>query len=303
METIKCPACGTSNSAKRQICHICGQLLLQSIDQPDTGNIELLNDDLKAATEAALKDVVHGSGSNTAGRVAAREEKKSTGSTQLMARPRTRRDRNILVFAVIVTVAALGFLAFYLIGANARGSSEEPNKPRKVIGPSSTGYTPTTPHGVTPSTHQPLPAVTPSVTPVQKPGTQPIQKTDDRVQAGIAGASSALGSIVSRINADIGASLSATGVTCNGTVSQSGDNTIITVTMQGANFTGSVSILLQKLNDTWQPMYGSNWNLAFTSPVTLQNAAGEQQTFSGATMASSGYQPLSEVASQPISYY
>jgi len=303
---IKCPGCGASTSAKRQICHMCGHLLSASQEKgKEKEELQLVSEELKAAAEAAVREASRPTRATpTAQTQAAREA--------MPTRTRRRRETRIIILAAIITVVALGSLGYRYL-------------PRREGEPEFRQATPRTPGAAGPaqaSAGSPAAAIVPAPllspeTPsapapaVEEPSVQPeadeIGKMEESATEGM---HLYFGPLLSRIDADLGTSFSSSETNYQGTVSQeSQDAAVVTVSFQGSGFFGDANILLRRYDRGWQAGWEATHykdiRLTFSPPVVVsagsETGAG-QASISGASIGSGGYEPFSSLPEQPIEY-
>jgi len=325
VDKVKCPTCGTENSAKRQICHFCGQLLSAAdTGSGDEDSLELVNEELKRAAEAAIRSTGGKQPQRAAPRQPQRERSSSNRITitstsetgrRPAARPKTRkarpgREKLIVAVAAAVTVIALGFLGYrYLVPRTpSRPTLEIPSGSISLSGtPETAGYTYDVPGGFV----LPL-APPPEEEELEKPATttpqEPIEKeTDfDAIAYRAAGrvTSDAI-SILSRVGSEIGMPLSVDRGSFQGTLVQKGvESIVVAVTFHGDGFTGSFNVLVRRTGLTWeegwQAGHFSDFQVNFSPVLTTAGADGYEEHISAIRVGGGGFEPLARAAELPI---
>jgi len=306
---IKCPGCGASTSAKRQICHMCGHLLSASQEKgKEKEELQLVSEELKAAAEAAVREAREAS---RPARVTPTAQPQAAGEA-MPIRTRRRRETRIITLAAIITVVALGSLGYRYLPRRGGEPEFRQATPRT---PAAAG--PTQVLAEPPATEivpAPLPGPeTPSAPapPVEEPFVQPeLDQLVEMEDSAAEGLRLYFAPLLSRIDADLGTSFSSSETNYRGTMSQeSQDAAVVTVSFQGSGFFGDANILLRRYDRGWQvgweATHYKDIRLTFSPPVVVsagwESGAG-QASISGASIGSGGYEPLSSLPEQPIEY-
>lgn len=327
MEIIKCSGCGATNSARRQICHMCGKLLSAAQEQAgDDNRYQLLSEDLKAAAEEAVRNL------GKAGRPAANEAKAALGEekpirgekpTQREAarahasrQAKAKRDQIVIIVSAIITVIALAFLIIrYLpVGGGSDNSTATVNPaPRVGIGAvvnpqPSRPPAPSIPAGTGKATTA---LTTPAqAVPTQEKEIPTAQETLNETleQAATTGMKPYIEAIISRINSELRISLAGKGASYSGSVIQSDeDNVVVNVSFRGKSFSGSVSTLLQRsdrgYSSWWAPAFYKDLVVQLATPAQVTSQQdGSTATYSEADIGTGSYEQLSTMAEQQIEY-
>ena len=333
VELIKCPACGASNSARRQICHLCGQMLSALPDKSDAkDSLHLISEELKAAAEAAIREAGRGPGRSSADaepRSISQEDKprESTSRGRRESPRKSKRERTIVFVLAAVTLVALVFIIYSLI-PKSRGGQE-------VIPMPGTPVTSGAPAVVYPGTGAP-PAAGPTwgalpsglLGKEQKPKVEkPEPETSEepshqaapapeepQIDAGalVAVSISAIRpqvtAITARINKELGSNISVAADSYRGTLSQQGNETAVaTVIFQGNGVSGTINILLHKYDQGWRsgwrPTHFKDLELTFSPPLTIRGSGEMSETARTSAQIGAGlYEPLASLADLPIEY-
>jgi hypothetical protein len=315
VETTKCPACGASNSAKRQICHICGQLLSETLGQGDSGaSIHLLSEDLKAVTEAALREVSKSQLASSADAKAGTKSGAKAGKASPAGatfRPQTNRDRTIILIAAAIAIAALIFIIIYLARPAFPGGGMSEAAPETTTPPTTTTTTTNTNNRPIKPNATPGPVITvnpPATTPAPAPVNNPPVTNTNNPQLGgyeqiaIKSIKSAVTSLVSKVNGDIGSAFPGNKLTFNGSISSNTESTAeASVTFSTTGMSGSARVLMRKYGDNWQATDCKDINMSFAPAITV-TVQDEQRAVTGATAGSGLYEPISSLAGAAISY-
>lgn len=328
MDKVKCPTCGTENSAKRQICHFCGQLLRAADTAPPSeDSLELVNEELKRAAEAAIR----GTGQKPRGTEKQPQKKERKSSDRITitstsestrrrqaAKPsprggKTGRERLIVAVAAIVTVIALGFLAYRYI-VPKRPSRPEANIPPGSISldaaPMVGGYAyEVSGQGfVLPLSRREATEEEAEEAESEAEETAPVESEPDfeRIASAIARSVTPQAmSILSRVSSEVGAPLNVHTDSFRGTLIQKGvESIVVAVTFDGDGFTGSFDVLVRRgdqgWSEGWHAAYFSDFVTNFSPPLAIVGEDGYEERISAVRVGGGGFQPLANAQELPI---
>ena len=321
VEMIKCPGCGANNSAKRQICHMCGHLLSASPEKAEgKEGLQLVSEELKAAAQAAIREATRSAKPSSTERESVTKE--SAPSEERRPRTSKQRERVILAISALITLVAIGYLLHWLLPKRARTEIPSTGTRRFAYstesGPASVEQTPIAPL-------PPVAAILPAPSKPAAPGSNSQQATpqekagneEEAAAANIAAmeetaikaAQTHLTSLFSRIGADLGVGLYANANTFRAAVNQQGDDTsVVVVSFQGNIFSGTTSILLRRYDQGWksgwQASHYRDVQLSFSPPIVVRTGeeGAEEDTITGAVVGTGGFEPLSSLDEQPVDY-
>jgi hypothetical protein len=268
------------------------------------------SDDLKAAAEAALRELGRGP-QKAADRPSAPDNSivpqeksapakpKSPAKKPAPVRPRGSREKSILIGLALVTLIALLSILF---GAFRPRGGTPPSSNTETAG--ATTPSPIPQGGVIQGTDGIEVAPPEETVETPEEPSPPSQELNlEELRAGIS-------SVISRINSELGSNLTSSNLTLNSSViEQDNANLLAQVSFQGSGYSGSVTALFRRFDfgwrQGWQLTHFRDCVINFSNPVTITSTAEEgsiRRSVSAAQVGGNALEAVASLAGDTIQY-